>query len=189
MREALERRNMEDSRRTFLARLIGRLRDHQSWTGETHIQKSMFFLQELLGCKLGYGFYLYHYGPYCYDIYEVMQFMLMFGEIRAEDRSPYRPQYQLTKSGQLLAGRLADDDNRIDWVSRMLGPKRVADLEGPSTALLLRRQRPDRSDADTAAEINRLKPHISVPAAMHAIRELDELRSRAREDGLIASAS
>ena len=48
---------------------IARLRSHGSWAGETHVQKSLFFLKNLLRVPLNYNFVLYKHGPYSFDLH------------------------------------------------------------------------------------------------------------------------
>ena len=189
MHDTLDNANRDISKRILIARLIGRMRKHGSWSGATHVQKSVFFLNQLLKVDVPFNFVLHYHGPFSRDLHEVLNWLEQYGEVGVEARGEYGPRYYLTYEGMELAEKQGDNTDRIEWVSELIAPKSVTELEPVSTALFLKMQRPERSDSDTAAEINRLKPHISVPAAVHAIRELDELRSRAREDGLIASAS
>ena len=44
----MERMNQPD-RRTLICHLVDGMREHDSWAGETHIQKCVLFLQNLLG--------------------------------------------------------------------------------------------------------------------------------------------
>lgn len=194
MKEALDDRNCYDDRRAPLARLIQELRAVDSWTGETHIHKSTFYLQELFGCDMGYGFYLHHYGPYCSDIREVMQFMMMFGEIKPTHVPNYRPKYNVTDRGV----ELAETDlgtkyaKQIEWISVKIGKLPAGKLEGPSTALLLTKRQVDLGDKGRpndheliASEIHRLKPHISILDAHRAIDDLAVLKADAQESKLI----
>lgn len=50
-------------RQAILLALIQRLREKGSWCGETHIQKSAYFLQELLGVPLDLNVIFYKHGP------------------------------------------------------------------------------------------------------------------------------
>ena len=52
----------------IILRLVAQMRESGSWGGETHIQKSAFFLQHLLGVKLGYRFVLHLHGPYSFGL-------------------------------------------------------------------------------------------------------------------------
>ena len=52
----------------IVTRLTGRLRDQGSWCGETHLQKAMYFLQELMEVPTGFEFILYMHGPFSFDL-------------------------------------------------------------------------------------------------------------------------
>ena len=184
MRESMDFRNGKRWRRAFLARLIRELREVGSWTGETHIQTSMFYLERMLGCVQGYRFYFYCHGPYSRDVWEVMQFMSEYGEIVAESQPRYRPRYQLTDAGRELADEFEYGAEQIEWISQYVGEKSVTPLEGPSTALFLMLQDPKRSESENAAELHRLRPHIPLWAAHVAIQDARDLRQRAEEDGV-----
>ena len=56
------------ARASLLTRLIAGLREAGSWCGETHIQKAMFFLQELMHVPFEFKFILYRYGPFSFDL-------------------------------------------------------------------------------------------------------------------------
>ena len=54
-----------------LLKLVRATNEAGSWSGETHIQKSVFFLQEALATELGYGFILYKlykHGPFSFEL-------------------------------------------------------------------------------------------------------------------------
>jgi len=55
-------------RKGVLLDLIDRLNRGGSWCGETHIQKSVYFLQELLGVPLDFNTIFYKHGPYSFDL-------------------------------------------------------------------------------------------------------------------------
>ena len=161
------------------------LRDADCWTGETHIQKSVFLAQEMLHCTQNYGFYIYHYGPYCRDLTETLQFMRMFREIVTEPDKKWAPRYQLTDKGRELAKQQVEELDKVNWVIKTVATMTVAQLEGPTTALFLKIQDPSRTDEQVADELHRVKPHISFYDAMDAIVESERLRQNARDHNLI----
>lgn len=186
MREEMDERNMQDSRRQFVARIIKGLRDAECWTDDAHIQKSVFLAQEMLRCQHNYGFYIYHYGPYCRDLTETIQFMRIFGEVATERPAKWADWYQLTEKGQALAEQQIDDLNKVDWVTKTVANMTLAQLEGPTTAYFLKLQDPTRTDEQVATELNRVKPHISYYDAFSAIAESERLRQDAIDANLIA---
>ena len=186
MHDTLNNANRDPAKRILVARLTGRMRKHGSWSGATHVQKSVFFLSQLLEVAIPFKFVLHYHGPFSRDVHEVLNWLEAYEEVGVQHQGEYGPRYYLTYEGMELADQQRSDAECIEWVCRHVATKSVMELEPVSTALFLKMQRPDRSDTDTATEINRLKPHISVDAAMRAVWDIDQLRSRAREDGLIA---
>src|SRR5438874_1611684 len=90
-------------RAAVLASLIEELRAHESWCGETHIQKNVYVLEELLDVGLEFEFILYKHGPYSFDLADELL------ELRADrlvepepPKPPYRPRLKLTESGRRL---------------------------------------------------------------------------------------
>src|SRR5262245_19872824 len=55
-------------RSALLVLLTREMQKRGSWCGETHIQKAMFFLQELLSVNSGFEFILYRHGPFSFDL-------------------------------------------------------------------------------------------------------------------------
>ena len=47
----------------IVAKLVETMRSDNSWAGETHIQKTMFFLKNVLKVPTLYDFVLYMHGP------------------------------------------------------------------------------------------------------------------------------
>ena len=68
---------------------------------------------------------------------------------------------------------------QIEFVATKLGPKRVGELEKLATALYLVRQHPGESDEQLAAQMNELKPHVTVEDARTALREFHEMQREA----------
>jgi hypothetical protein len=55
-------------RAVVLLSLLERLKERGSWCGETHLQKSAYFLQDMLSAPLGFDFILYKHGPFAFDL-------------------------------------------------------------------------------------------------------------------------
>ncbi len=68
-------------RAAVLLTLLDALKQRGSWCGETHLQKSVYILQELFGVQLGFTFVLYRHGPYSFDLSQAVD----------RSRSPDRP--------------------------------------------------------------------------------------------------
>ncbi len=55
-------------RAVVLLTMLDALKRRGSWCGETHLQKSVYFLVELCAVPLGYSFVLYRHGPYSFEL-------------------------------------------------------------------------------------------------------------------------
>lgn len=185
MRETMDERNMEKSRRRFVARVVKGLRDADSWTDDECVQKSVFLAQEVLDCQQNYGFYIYHYGPYCRDLTETLQFMRVFREIVTEPDDKWAPRFQLTEKGRELANQQVEELDKVNWATKTVAEMTVPRLEAPTTAIFLKLQDPSRTDEQVATELNRVKPYISYYDAMKAIDESERIRQDARDHKLI----
>src|SRR3989304_6206965 len=52
----------------LLTSLTQKLWAHGSWCGETHLQKAVYFLEDLLEVPLEFDFILYRHGPFSFDL-------------------------------------------------------------------------------------------------------------------------
>lgn len=165
--------------------LIDALSAAGSWCGETHIQKSTYFLQQLYGVDLGYAFVLYKYGPYSFDFHDDLQSWRGDDLLRVEIRNAYGPSILPNKPGEkikdLYPKTLRQYTAHIRMVAEKLGPLRVSRLERLATALYVTEEEgTDSSVAIRAARITGLKPHVSKEDAACAVQEVDALIRDAR---------
>ena len=161
--------------------LLKKLRDKGSWCGETHIQKSIYFLQELTGVPMEFDFILYKHGPFAFDLRDELNAM------RADDLiehvfhpTPYGPSVAPTRSGINVHDHFPKTvkkySRELDFVANYLGDKGVAELERMGTALYVTLKNKGADIQTRAAEINELKPHIPVTEAHRAIEEVEKMR-------------
>ena len=88
---------MERLKRSALViALIEQLRNKGSWCGETHIQKTIYFLQELLRVPLGFEFILYKHGPYSFDLSDELTAMRADELVELKLQQPYGPSVSLS---------------------------------------------------------------------------------------------
>jgi len=171
-------------RAAVIVSLIEALKAEDSWCGETNVQKACFFLQELAGVPLDLEFVLYKYGPYSFALTDELTAMRANSmlSLLVRDRK-YGPCYV---PGE-LAGSLLERypktvgkyEKHIQFVAQRLGRKRVADLERVATALYVRKELGDASVNERARKINLLKPHVSLPEAQAAVKEVDAMSNEA----------
>src|SRR5947209_20132760 len=92
-------------RQAVLLSLIEQLRAHGSWCGETHIQKSAYFLQELAGVPLDLNMIFYKHGPYSFDLSDEITALRGDLLLSVQTREPYGPSLWLTDNSQRLLDR------------------------------------------------------------------------------------
>ncbi|MDD3927653.1 MAG: hypothetical protein PHT33_13435, partial [bacterium] len=138
-------------RYAVIADLIRRLYDYGSWCGETHIQKTMCFLQELLDVPTGFEFILYKHGPFSFDLRDELSAMHAYQMVEfAPQPLPYGPRWHVTESGDGLQGNfpvtLGKYETQLRFVVAKLGDKRVGELEKLATALYVTKRYSKEND-------------------------------------------
>ncbi len=169
----------EQERRTLICHLVEEMRKADSWAGQTQIQKSVVFLQELLGVPMGYDFILYKHGPFSFELRSELAIMRVRLQLDLEPHRWYGPSFVLEVWGRKALELSTKYDDAIEFVAKEISVKDTRSLERISTAFFLQNKYPSRNASQTASEVNRLKPHISTEQALRAIEEVDELRQRA----------
>jgi len=153
-----------------------------SWCGETHMQKAVYFLQELTSVPLGFDFILYKHGPFSFDLRDELTAMRADGLLELQvTPGPYGPSLSSTKYGEAISGRFADVVRnyraKINYVAQQLGDKGVADLERLATALFICKE--DSANQlgvhGCAVKITEIKPHINSEAAERAAEDVLEM--------------
>jgi hypothetical protein len=174
-------------RAAILTELTDQMAARGSWCGETHLQKSAFFLQELLGVPMEFEFTLYKYGPYSFDLGDELT-ALQADELLALKmrHRGYGPSYETTETSRVLRTRfpvtLGKFHDEISFVARTFGEKGVVELERLATALFVTRENPQTTSVDARARrLHQLKPHVSIQHANAAIAEFDAIAAEARE--------
>ena len=170
---------MEELRRAAIVlSLLKELGQVRSRCGETHIQKAIYFLQELMSVPLGFAFILYKYGPYSFDLNDEIASLRADGLIRLEPYDQYGACIVPGFSGKRLQERfpktLDKYGKKVQFVARELGPRKVADLERLSTALYVTRECRDSDHNRRAERISELKPHVRRQEALKAINEVEQ---------------
>jgi uncharacterized protein YwgA len=177
----------------ILTELAEQLRREGSWCGHTHMQKAIYFLQEVLGLPTGYEFILYKHGPYSFDLSEELVGLRADYLIEFDHKSPgYGPGLVPTQSSATLRANypitLAKHLPKIEFIARVFGSKGVAELERLATALYVRRELGATADIDQRANrIHELKPHVNRADALAALREYERIAAEAKS--LISAAT
>ena len=162
----------------LITRLVEQLRGHDSWCGETHVQKTTYFLQHLMCVPLGFDFILYKHGPFSFELRDELTALRADGLLALEHDSRYSPRIATTKKSKYIQDRfpnvLAKYDSSISFVAQRLGPKGVVQLERLGTALYVTLQG-DGAPDEQVRQIRTLKPHIAALDARRALKELNRI--------------
>lgn len=161
--------------------LARRLYDQGSWGGETHVQKAAYLLHGLTGIPFDFEFILYKHGPFSFELRDELTSMRSDGLIDRQTQSPpYGPRILTTDRGRQLEERFSKTMSRyqrqLDWIAAKVGDRGVIDLERLATALwVTRRMGEEASIQHRADALNELKPHVSLPLAAQAVKEIDQM--------------
>lgn len=165
-----------NERQAILLELLDQLRARHSWCGETHLQKAMYFLQEMAGVPVGYEFVLYKHGPFSFDLRDELSAMVGDDALKVvPQRFPYGP--KLEEGSFAPVTKVWCDDtvkkyaDRIRLVADKLGGKNVGDLERLATALYAIKECQElRDDNARARQITQWKPHVEHDDALKALQ-------------------
>jgi hypothetical protein len=168
-------------RATVLLTLLKRLKSHGSWCGETHLQKSTYFLQELLRVPLEFNFIFYKHGPYSFDLADEITGMRADQLLTLQLRDPYGPSLFPSPGAETVISRFPLTQNRyevaIEFVASRVGRKNVSDLEQLATALFVTLEEKDESTSldDRARQVHALKKHVPMEEARSALIAVDKI--------------
>jgi hypothetical protein len=148
-----------------------------SWTGETHLQKALFILQEGARVPLAYNFILYKHGPFAFDLREEINDLRADGILDLEPQGyPYGPRLRTTPVGKRLQERFPKTLHRygkqIEAVADLVRDRGVVELERLGTALLMMNDQPGASDTDVGKLVADVKPHVSEELAEASAAEM-----------------
>ncbi len=174
-------------RSAIVLSLIEKLREKGSWCGETHIQKTTYFLQKLLKVPLGFNFILYKHGPYSFDLSDELMAMRADMLVQLKSQQPYGPSIVPGPTSKqlkrLFPKTLLKYESKVYFIANQLANYGVADLERIATAFFIANES-DMSTTTTqqmATKINKIKPHISTEEALKALETESKLTTEAKE--------
>lgn len=175
----------KNERSALILALSDQLRKDGSWCGETHVQKSLYILQELLNIQTGLEFILYKHGPFSFDLQDELS------ELRGNEflaavpmQYPFGASLKVTDPGAKLiemnSELISQFKSQIEFVSKEVGRGRVADLEKIATALYVTTELSRMAPIEQRAErIRHYKPHIKKEDAITAVECIDKLSENA----------
>lgn len=174
-------------RSTIILSLIESLLEKNNWCGETHIQKTTYFLQKLLQVPLGFDFILYKHGPFSFDLSEELMAMRADMMVQLQSRPPYGPSIVQGPTSEQLKQRfpktLKKYEKQVQFIAEEMGKHNAADLERIGTALyvVLEKGETERVEkSQMVSYMTKLKPHISSEQARSALEEESQIRGKAK---------
>jgi uncharacterized protein YwgA len=163
-------------RAAVLLKLLDALRSRGSWCGETHVQKSVFALQELFGVPLEYRFVLYRHGPYSFELADEITALRADMLLAVQPREPYGPSLVAGDSAERFLENFqrttASYSPAIEFVVERFGRCTVVELERLATALYVTHEEKATTPSARAARLRELKPHIQPEDAERAVAEV-----------------
>ncbi len=166
------------ARAAVLTKLVEALQARGSWCGETHIQKAVYFLQELKSVHLGFELVLYRYGPYSFDLRDELTSLRADGLVQLASGARMGSRFETTNRTQYFHSRfsrtLEAHEASLEFVAEKVDNKGAADLERFATALHVVKSEPTVSEQDQVGRLTQYKPHISDVAATEAVRKVEE---------------
>ena len=165
---------------SLIVTFIETLCNKGSWCGETHIQKSMYFLQHLTNVPMEFQFILYKHGPFSFDFRDELSALRVDGVLELNIRPPYGPGLLPTQNGKRIRDHFAQTvqkySNQMEFVAGHLGEKNVVELERMGTALLVTLETGGQDQQTRAKKIHRLKPHVPINDALTAVQQVDNMK-------------
>jgi uncharacterized protein YwgA len=175
-------------RSAIILSLIESLLENGSWCGETHIQKTTYFLQELLKVPLDLEFILYKHGPFSFDLSDELMAMRADMIVELQSRPPYGPSIVPgPTSGQLkrlFPKTLKKYEKKVKFIAKEMGGYNIAELERVATALyatLETQKTKHEGKSQIVSYITKIKPHISSDQASIAIEQEAKIRNKAKQ--------
>ena len=167
---------------TLIVEMLDKMIKKGSWAGETHLQKCVFFLQNMRSVPIGYEFQLYKYGPFSFDLRDDLL------QLQAEsmvDLSPRSSSYgsSLAPSDTSLLLRkhfprtLKRYQDEISFVADHFGSLNARDLGRLATAYYFYLKGGNSSDEEIGELVNSVKPYITVSEGADAARQISSIAS------------
>src|SRR6056297_2872002 len=127
------------AKKALTVSLIHKMQDAGSWTGETHIQKCTYFLEDFFDIDLDYEFILYKHGPFSFDLRDELGALRADDFIVMEPRRPFGASFKPGKRADLLENKYNDliieYEGKLGFIVNKLANRSVKEFEKVATAL------------------------------------------------------
>jgi len=167
---------MDYRKPSLVLAVIRSLKLHGSWTGKTHVQKSLFLIKTATQIDVPFTFVLFKHGPYSFELETELEQMKSYLAITSEpDPNGYGVVLSPGPGSRFVdeRGGLSEvESTAVGRVCRFVGQRNVAELERVATAAWIRKRERVSDSTSVAERLNKLKPHVSIPDAERADKEL-----------------
>ena len=168
----------------LLLNLIDRLSENEGNTSEVHLQKHVYFLQELLEVPLNFEFIMYKNSPYSFDFRDNLTSLRADWLLTFEINRFHRPCFVTTELGKSFQTRfpitLKNYQRAIDFIVDYLGSKQIRVLGQWATTLFIERFKDKFSDSsdNMSLELDKLKQAIWVQPDEMVIEQFADISSK-----------
>ncbi|MGO8670800.1 MAG: hypothetical protein ACLQVD_05475 [Capsulimonadaceae bacterium] len=162
---------MNFDKHAYILETVEALKKHGSWCGKTHVQKTLFLLQQLQDESVPFQYVFYKHGPYSFEVESEIEQMKSYGAINIEPVAGYGVVINPDRNADYIRrkGDLSTEMKvAIEALCQYTGPMGVAELERVSTSAWVRFRENIRDPDAVATRIHTLKPHISPEEARKA---------------------
>jgi len=163
---------MQFKQHAIILAVIEALHRHNSWTGKTHVQKTISLLHDKGLMAVPFHFVLYRHGPYSFELEADLEQMKSYGAL---DIEPNNRGYGVVLRPGANAGFLheregfsSEETKAIEDVCGFVGDSNIRVLERLATASWIRRQEMIAERELVVKRLNSLKPHVSPAEAEEA---------------------
>ncbi len=161
----------------LLLQIIKELNSVGSWSGNTHIQKTVSLVQSILGEEI-YKFTIHHYGPYSFELRDDLERLVSVGFVtRTFDDFGYH--YKITEKGLEYLQKNFELNYIADIIKEVafhFGRAPTYVLELFSTIDYALRKYDTDSEKVIVEYVKRLKPHFSETVIAKALEMWKDIR-------------
>jgi len=165
---------MEFRMHAIILKIIESLQANGSWTGKTHIQKSIFLFQETTPVDKLFTFVLYKHGPYSFEIEDELEQMKSYAAISIKAVGQVGVELKPSVNAAYVEDHAAlssTERQNIEKIGEFVGAKNVMELERIATTVWVRSREGLTDSTAVAARVHALKPHVSISDALTADKE------------------
>ena len=186
MKNRMKNRLDRIRRGVLLGLLTVEMRNRDSWCGETHIQKAVYLLQEIMQLPTNFKYVLYKHGPFSFELRDELTSLRAVGMLELEQKEEYGPRFRSTEQCKKVEENYQHTLNKyrkeVSFIAESLGDSGVSKLERLSTAVYVRSKLgTDAKLEERAKEITNLKPHIEYESALNEVKSVEKLVKEAEK--------